>query len=241
VRSTNGGDTWQILSNTLSSRIVVDLLVTSNQNVFACTGSHGVYRSTNNGATFTAVAGLPSFPSFIKSVPNGDLYVGVQFASVNLYCSTNGGGTWVARDTGISFDVMDLAVGPGGMYAVGGDKVYKSTNAGVNWTSMGAPTIFSYTGVAAPANGNVYAANDAGILGGGGKVFHTSNQRSTWTEDPGLSDYPVGQFLQTDDSLFLEVKGPGTYRLDAWGTWEQKAYGMYNLFNHGRARRVRDH
>jgi hypothetical protein len=220
------------MNNGLSSESVTDLLVTPSQDILACTSGSGLYRSTNNGTTFAQVAGVPSFPTRLAQAGNGDLFVGIQFNTVNAMISTNGGANWAARDLGLDADLIDVTSAPGsqfGMYGAGGNKIYKTTNSGMNWTSMNAPVFSSYTGVAAMTNGNVYAANYGGILQGG-RVFHTTNQGTTWTEDSGLPGHAVSQFLATPDQLFLEVYGPGIHRLASNGiTWEQKAEGMHNV------------
>ena len=233
VRSTDDRVAWEVVNNSLSSRVVTDLLVAMDQSLWACTAGFGLYRSTNNGTTFTQVGALPaSYPSFIRQSAGGHLFVGAQHTQTNLYRSTDDGATWHSRDTGINSDVLDLCFGdPEGAswYAVDGSKVYRTTNEGASWTDMGAPATPGYISVATMAN-VVYVAHFAEVFAGG-KVLRSSDGGATWPEDSGLPGQPLGRFLCTPGWLYLSVLGPGPYRRSENGEgWEQKACGMFNTF-----------
>lgn len=234
LRSTDDGATWQVISNNLSSRVVIDLLVAPNQNIFACT-SQGLFRSTNGGTAFTQLPGLPSFTSRVEANSSGDLFLGVQFTSANLFRSTDNGASWQQSDTGIGFDVVDIHASGSMLYAAAGNVVYQSTNNGSNWTSLNAPPEFSYTSVTVAANGDICAS----FYGGstlGGRIYRTTNGGASWTQDSGLTGHAVDRLLSTPEgALFVGAKGPGVYRYsgeDATGGagWEQKVTGMCNTW-----------
>ena len=245
LRSTDDGATWQVLSNALSSRLVIDLLVAPDQSIYACT-SQGLFRSTNGGTTFTQVPGLPSFTSRIEADADGDLFLGVQFTTANLFRSIDDGATWQQSDIGIGFDVLDIHASGSGLYAVGGNAVYRSTNDGTSWTSVNAPPEFSYTSVTVATNGDICAS----FYGGtelGGRIYRTTNGGASWAQDSGLSGHAVDRLLSTPEgSLFVGSKGPGVYRYSSNGTadggdwqqklagdgggWEQKVAGMCNTW-----------
>ncbi len=232
IRSTNDGTTWHVLINELSGEIVNDIRVEpDNQTLWACTFGDGLYRSSNGGTTFSSVASLPtSYPAFIESNAPGHFFVGVQFGAVNLYYSSNNGTTWQPRDTGIASDVNAVHVDPsnGHLYAADGTKLYKSTDNGLTWTSLGAPA-GSYSDVEAYEN-RIYGARYSGFLDGG-KVVYTDDGGAHWTEDSGLPGQALRGFLSTPDWLYLGVTGPGPYRRGGAGTgWEPNAEGMTNVF-----------
>jgi len=233
LRSTDQGVTWAVVNNSLASKLVIDLEVAPNAAIWACTYGSGLYQSTDGGTTFSATDALPaSYPTFVKSGPAGVLFAGVQFATANLYRSTDEGATWEPSDTGISGDVLDVSDPTGDtMYATDGNAVYKSTDGGGSWTALGGASAGpGYRSVAALPGDLVYASHFAGVIAGG-KVYRSADGGDDWEEDPGLSGYPVDRFyISSEPRLYLEGQGPGVLRRDDPAGWEQKSHGMFNVF-----------
>lgn len=114
-KSTDGGNTWTLLSSTTGFEYVQDMVFDSNGNLYVSlrnattTESRGVLRSTDKGATWTRVLGLPlggfntGRAADLEVAANGDIYaaLGVQ-SRTELYKSafathganTGGPGTW---------------------------------------------------------------------------------------------------------------------------------------------------
>jgi photosystem II stability/assembly factor-like uncharacterized protein len=114
-KSTDGGNTWNLLPSTSGFEYVQDIVIDDNGNLFAAlrnlvSTNRGVMRSTNRGATWTQVLGAP-LPGFVTGraadlevASNGDVYasLGIFGRSVVMKSSfaTNGIntgalGTWV--------------------------------------------------------------------------------------------------------------------------------------------------
>ena len=91
-------------------------LAVSGTNLFAGTGGAGVYLSTNNGASWTAVnAGLTNTSVRSLAVSGTNLFAGT-FDGVFL--STNNGSSWSAVSPGLTnFDVRALAVSGSNLFA----------------------------------------------------------------------------------------------------------------------------
>ncbi|RYY49231.1 MAG: T9SS type A sorting domain-containing protein [Chitinophagaceae bacterium] len=109
-KTTNGGATWTHLPATAGFRFVTDIMYDLNGKLYAgvrgaFTNTSGVYRSADEGASWTNVFGATAaspFPADFALSANGDLYVamGIWTASGGIYTSPAGAtagdaDTWV--------------------------------------------------------------------------------------------------------------------------------------------------
>ena len=217
-KSTDGGATWTHASSGLGYVPGVNLTsvalspgYASDQTLFAgMAGSGnapppgGVFKSTNGGATWTAVnSGLPG--GQVSSVALSPGYASDQtlFAGTfdnGLYKSTNGGATWTAVNSGLTNQgVISVALSPGyasdqtlfaGTYGGG---VFKSTNGGATWTGSSLPVPY-----------------------GGGQV-------RTVNLSPGYA---------SDQTLFAGTFDNGLYKsTDGGATWTNVNYGLMTSQN----------
>ncbi len=239
VRSTNDGASWQILSNALDTKGARDLLVMPSGEIFACAFSFngGVYRSTNNGATFTAVSGLPSLSAFdIEANSSGHLFLATHFSSNRLYRSTDNGATWQLAHTGLTSDVNDIFIdATNTLYAATDTGVFTSTNNGTNWVSLNAPgPAVAYPSIVV-VPGVIYASFNGGISSAG--VYVSTNGGATWTQDSGLPAKVVNRLLRTSSGdLYAGGLGQGIYRRSSaalrsrGAAWEWKNNGLANTY-----------
>ncbi len=122
-RSTNGGGTWALSSTGLPGDVrhlaialpvPTWLQVVSKTSTLYAVAQNRVYKSTNNGGTWTlSSTGLPTATiSALVVSPAGQpaLYVGT---SAGIYKSTNAGASWTRADTGVTNpNVTALALAP---------------------------------------------------------------------------------------------------------------------------------
>lgn len=235
LRSTDDGASWQLIANALASRGARDLLVTGSGEIFACTFSSGVYRSTDNGTTFTAVSSLPvQSPNDIEATPGGTLLVGTRFDSDYMYRSTDNGATWQVSNSGLTGEVADIFVaGANEIYAATSLAVYKSTDDGATWVNVEPPNpSYSYASVA-QSGGDIYVGY-SGIQGVGG-VLRSTDGGATWVAESGLPAKAVGKLLRASNGvLFGGGRGHGVFRRGspiARGVdWEWKNNGLANTW-----------
>ena len=158
-RSTNGGDTWSLLSGTgglpasssTGGRIGLDLCAGSPGVMCAVYADRtgyfaGLWRSTNGGDTWARTAdGAISdvFASYgwwfgnVRVHPVNPLVIFVL--GLDFYRSTNGGSSWSEVSGGMHVDHHGLAFGPGASPVIfnGNDGgVYRSANGGTAWTLL---------------------------------------------------------------------------------------------------------
>jgi photosystem II stability/assembly factor-like uncharacterized protein len=188
-RSTNGGVSWQLLSNGLQNTTVTALAVNAHDTLFAGS-SGGVWRSTDNGSSWSQVAsGMAS--DVITVDQDGRIYAGGFYSGV--WHSTDGGDTWTqtaltnvwvgALAATSSNDIL------AGLHAGGG--VVRTTDGGSTWNQIGLAGV-NVSCILVKSVDRVFAASpDSG-------VYRSTDNGTTWvaTGLPAasyLSVSPAGQ------------------------------------------------
>jgi hypothetical protein len=101
---------------------------------------HLLYRSDNNGATFTLINNnCPLTSGYTNSMAVNPANVNnVIIGNVDLNTSTNGGASFNTGSPGVHADIHDLVYNPinNVLYAGCDGGVYKSTNNGANWVAI---------------------------------------------------------------------------------------------------------
>jgi hypothetical protein len=167
-------------------------LAVSGTNLFAGTSSGGVFLSTNNGTSWTAVStGLTNGFIWSLAVSGTNLFAGT-FGS-GVFLSTNSGTSWTAVNNGLtSTSVSSLAVsgtnlfvgtGPNVRAGTGGGGVFLSTNNGTSWTAVSTGLTDPYVPTLAVSGTNLFT----GTFGGG--IFLSTNNGTSWRAvNTGLTD-----------------------------------------------------
>ena len=191
---------------------------TKQQIILVATNNGGVYRSNDGGATFSdlsasGAAGLPvgsGATSLVVDPGNLNQFL-VAIPGQGMYRSTNNQGkTWTAVNTGFGFansvrialstfyngatDAIYAAVETPNPAASGSNQqlsgVFRSTNAGTNWTAIGTAPNANPGGqggthlalLADRTNPNVvYVAGDRGGSGFSASIFRGDASTNAWT------------------------------------------------------------
>ena len=158
LRSVDNGTTWTQITAGLpvagaAVKFVVDVSPVNTNYVYAMAtnSSHdmqGFYRSTDGGLTFTLMATTPNigggqgwYDFAVCADPvNADIVYG---CGVDVFKSINGGATWTnltnvytGGTTGVHPDMHDLTFSGSTLYLANDGGIYRTTNAGVNWTNI---------------------------------------------------------------------------------------------------------
>ena len=215
-RTSDNGDTWEPAAKMPSrpSTSVVD----STAGVLIGT-SNGVYRSTDDGLSWTHVGFKGRWVGQMIATPRGEIYAAVDKGSTRpsgttMMRSVDNGATWTAADEGLSgHSIRGLALDESGiLYAAGVTGVYRWEPAG-RWQHIGLRTVLGTSLFGAPW-GDVYAMADAG-------AYRTTDNGLHWR--PLLLPHGVGQAatLAKEGSLLLGTSD-WLYRSSNRGeTWEQ--------------------
>jgi photosystem II stability/assembly factor-like uncharacterized protein len=221
LRSTDEGATWTIVDNGLTSLNVRALATAPNSgggtDLYAGTGD-GVFRTNDNGGTWTNVSFIYSQVQALEVTPTGAILAGTE---ADVYRSTDGGDTWT--DTNSESGALDLAINLNGASGVslfvGGSPtgVHKSTNDGVTWNqSSNSLDDVDVNSVGVVPNGsggsNILAGTYAGI-------FRSTNDGGFWQN--------VEQALLAIDYA-VTPNGSGGHNIFACGDG-----GVWRSTNHG--------
>ncbi len=107
-------------------------------------GWTGLFRSDDWGASWSSAAdGLPNEPAETLLVIYGSAEVLYAIVRGGIWASVDGARTWASRGAGISPTNVDAiaadAKHPARLWAAGGDRVFRSDDAGASWQGVGRP------------------------------------------------------------------------------------------------------
>jgi hypothetical protein len=205
-----GGDIADVQASPANASIVLAGLAPSSGS------GGGLYRSTNAGASWSAVNALAGRSVYdIAFAPDGTAYIATIDA---VWKSVNDGASWTQLNLAIGLNDQVLAVeidpsDPLRVWAGVGDalggqpvNVMLSINGGVSWTNktppLGSP--MTCTGIAVhPADSNRIYACFGGFLGGG-QVWVSANGGTTWVNrSAGLPNNPMNDIVHDGSRVLL--------------------------------------
>jgi photosystem II stability/assembly factor-like uncharacterized protein len=222
LRSTDNGATWVVADNGMTS-IGVYALATApdgsgGTDLYAGT-SEGVFRTSDNGDTWTNVSFIYSQVRGLEVTPSGAILAGTD---ADAFRSPDGGATWT--DTNSQSVPYDFAVNLQGtsgvsLFAVDASTgIHKSTNDGVTWfdsnNGIDDIEVNSITVVPNGAGGsNVLAGVYAGI-------FLSTNDGGSW-QSVNPNPMPMDWVVTPNGSGGQDVFGGGF-----GGVWRSTNYGV---------------
>ena len=249
-RTADAGATWARTLGTTSGwdgkEVVMD---PSNSNtVYAALGypwgnaNNGIYKSTDNGVTWTILtSGLPASTTMGRisltlsaSSPN-TLYAGIAHTINNgssllgIYRTTDGGSNWTLQSNtpnhynGQGWYNNVIAVDPTNASIVysGGTNIYKSTNAGVTWSTITNGIHVDFHAIAFNG-GTVYVGCDGGL-------YKSTTGGSSWTSiNSGLTTfqfYKMGSDFNNTNRAMGGTQDNGTKEYNGTTTWTTRLGG----------------
>lgn len=216
---------WQ--QTVLNNKTIVSM-TSKGSSIFVGTTSDGIFRSDDEGASWTqinngltnysvfGVWGMGSFGSFV--------YAGTADGT---FISSDNGNTWANTGNLIGVNAVysfvfqnnDIYVGTGG-------NVYKSSDNAVTWNyaGNGIPSLSNTVRSLVGNGANLYA----GSYNNGG-VYVSTDNAATWTS-AGLSTYPIRAMGVNGNHLFAATSDTIFYSADNGTTWEARNNGI-SIFN----------
>ncbi|MEE3234111.1 MAG: FG-GAP-like repeat-containing protein [Candidatus Latescibacterota bacterium] len=233
-RSDDGGRNWQLRGVSLIDRNILSLAINPQKpkTVYAGTRS-GMWLSEDAGSTWAAVAGFDTGVLSLSTGINNRVYAGTFGQGV--FRSLDGGDTWANISSGflseIIFCVVVHPLNPDIVYAGTDNGMYKSTDAGVNWTLMDEFSGLSVRSIAIGVEAGSGSVN-VGTFGQG--VFISSDGGNQWqASNNGLTDLNVRAIAIDSESpgvFFAGTSSEGFYRSkDSGRTWSSINNGLSNL------------
>jgi hypothetical protein len=174
----------------------------SGTDLFAGAPDNGVFHSSNNGTSWTAVnSGLTNTRVSALAVLGTKLLAGTRGG---VFLSTNSGASWTAvyYDPSNTFWSAFAVSGTNLFAGTGGEGVFLSTNSGTSWTEVNFGLTSPYVFALAVSGTNLFAGT--GLAG----VFLSTNSGTSWTEvNSGLTNSSVSALAVSGTNLFAGTRG----------------------------------
>ncbi len=200
-------------------------LAALNGNLFAGTRNTGVFRSSDYGATWTAVnTGLPFAGNFIYTltVCGNSIFAGVY--GVGLYRSSDNGDHWAISDSGISNTNFQCSYVEGSTMYIGtfNGAVFRSNDTGAIWDDMRSLPTAVYSLIT--HDGLLFCGTKLG-------VFISPDSGSTWiASDSGLPQNFVNAFAVLGNDVYLGTSLYGVFKTTNDGViWDSTNTGLTTL------------
>jgi photosystem II stability/assembly factor-like uncharacterized protein len=202
-RSSDGGLNWNPCNNGLgTSGISVSTLVVDGGTIFAKT-NYGVFKSTNNAASWTFVGFASNSISDILVFDSNVVMAG----SAIFYFSTDFGATWnISSPTipGVGFSPLCLLKHNNILFVTigGGEGIFKSTDMGITWTDVNNGFSNESFNSMAIFENNIFAGSEY-YFG----VILSLDDGASWTQiNSGLTDLKtIYSLLVTHQHLFATM------------------------------------
>lgn len=173
-RSTDYGVTWTHVANASEIFYVTEIAIHPNNDIYAGTYQDGLFRSLDNGNTWSKINGsLTKINSIVFNLI-GEIYVGT--GDNGVFKSTDNGNTWSQINNGLNnLNVEELVFNSKQELFAGtyGSGVYYSGNSGASWYNisdgLSNKDVFCLT---INSNSELFA----GTLGGG--IYKSTNTTS---------------------------------------------------------------
>jgi hypothetical protein len=170
LKSTNGGINWSLIpGSTFGSNTVNSVSFGKPGHIYVGVTGGGIYRSTDGGVTFPdiALSGVNIVTIHVDRYNYDRVLVSASSTTNNgIFLSTDAGATYSSNLTPDINSWAFIQKTATEFYSVGtssGYPVLKSTNGGLNWTTISNFTAAKRGGCVDPA-GNIYASGNGGAF-----------------------------------------------------------------------------
>lgn len=219
---------WGLISGPTAPDVRI-LKIDINNTVYIGTWGGGIFRSYNNGQTWTEINfGLTNlFINAIEFDSSGVIYAGTNGGGI--FRSSNNGLSWTAVNSGLTNLYVKAIAFKGNTNIFIGTKgggVFRSTNSGVNWIESNVGLWFwDITALFVTADGDLLLGTN------GGGIYRSSDNALTWrSSNGGINSKNITCFgLSPLGEIFCGTLGAGlNFSVNAGVSWSE--YKRNNYF-----------
>lgn len=190
-KTTNNGDNWLSISPNLNLPVFIKSILVNNDNyIYATEQDSGIYRSVDNGASWSIVN---NFGNKLNIDSDNNLYASTYSGIIK---STNNGDDWFYINNGLSSYISNIVINSLDYIYTSSGGVYFSPDKGENWFefNIGLENQSVYS-MAIDSEGFVYAGLEDG------SIFKTTES----TEKPINILFPKGNEI-LDGNVYAEIE-----------------------------------
>lgn len=211
LRSYDRGSTWESLNNGAILGTVT-CIATKGDNIYAGTNGTGLFRSSNNGLTWTKMtAGLSDYQMNMLLVDADKIYLAT---SGGLFVSSNNGSSWTLLNGGLgNTSVNAVCISDAYMFVGTTDgAVLRSSNNGTTWEQVN-------NGIFGSAINSVLVHNGKTMAAGTG-FFISSDYGNAWEyRNAGMTTFFASCFIDFNNRIICGSNGKTVYSDDRGRSW----------------------
>jgi hypothetical protein len=170
--SNDNGLTWKESGSSIPDYTITAATILGS-NIYAATGSHGVYISTDNGQTYTASNnGLSNLQVFSVMTNGNKIYAGTYDG---LFVSTDHGATWsiISNAMFLNHPIQHMAFYSSTILAGGNSGLFYSNDNGTTWTQ-------AITGLVDQGIESLAVSGSIFLAGTFSGIYMSVNNGQTW-------------------------------------------------------------
>lgn len=218
-----------IWEKTSANDIYLNCITVVGNNVFVGSYYHGVFLSTDNGATWTQVNnGLTDHHVDAITAIGSNIFAGT---GSGVFMSTDNGSNWTKVSAGLpSTEVISLASNGTDLFAgLWGNPGYTSPNNGDGWLQFGGK------GTGYPSYIRDWVFSGSKVYAGTTWIYVTSDAGANWTELSGDDcPYHVNALAMIGPNLVAGTRDSGIYvSPDGGAKWTHVTWGLSNYCMNG--------
>jgi photosystem II stability/assembly factor-like uncharacterized protein len=218
--SRDGGQSWEFTSVLNATAIAVDPARPGT--AWVAGWSSPVLRTRDSGRTWTALPQSPGGPvsHLVFDPRDGAIYV----ATGDLHVGANG--VWSTVPLGFVVTAVGAGSGPdGAVYAMGGERFCRRTNATPQWTCGFLPGAIQRTIIELPATGSDTSRI---LVAGFGGIWSSQDGGASWSQPAGGPvGYTAAIALDGSEPIVYAGNDAGVHRSSDRGrTWTKASVGL---------------
>ncbi len=226
--SSDFGATWNERTGASALKFV-KAIVRTNTSLLAGTYGMGLFRSTDEGTSWTKIdSGLTNTAFSALLNVKGTIYAG---STSGVFVSTDDGISWTKRSTGLTTtQVQAFCANDSMVFAGTTNGIFVTKNAGESWTAKNNGLTFSVSYALGISGGKLLSASNA-------SVCYSNNFGDNWNNavtQNGMSGYTVTPAMLVTGNTVYAATMYDVYRSDNNGiNWVKRSSGINAVSSQG--------
>ena len=230
--SDNRGEAWSLINDSIggeNARFVID----SNKDILLF-NEHAMYRSTDNGITWTLINSLGSKDRYSSAVvhPNGDIFASY---GTSVSKSSDHGQTWQKINNFTTGATSLITNSYGQLYAGAGNNLYYSLDTGKTWQSQPFDSSIhgqcTVTCMSVDHYGSLFVFLQTDNSSNG--LYRSIDNGMQWSKlNKGfnnISKHVIFNIVIAPNNVALAISDSGAYELDSEEcTWKEYSNGLFS-------------